>query len=247
MLSKKEAQLNSICEKMEIRLTDRQVEQFLIFYDYLIEKNRVMNLTAITDFDEVVIKHFADSLSFVRLCRLGLVKEPDAGTRIIDVGSGAGFPGIPLKILYPDTEFVLLDSLNKRVKFLNELIEKCRFENISACHARAEELAREPGCRDAFDYCLSRAVANLSVLLELCLPFVRPGGMFVSYKGKDIDAEMAAAKRAAALLGGKLYEDPVRFTLPDTDYGRSFVLAEKIKKTPSGYPRKPGMPGKMPL
>lgn len=232
--------LKESCKKIGIELTENQVDQFLVYYDFLVEKNKVMNLTAITEYQEVVLKHFVDSLSLVNAVDLKQY------TRLIDVGTGAGFPGIPLKIAFPHLNVVLLDSLNKRILFLNELIEKLRFENITAIHARAEDAARNGQYREHFDLCVSRAVANLSSLSEYCLPFVKKGGLFISYKSTNIDLEIQNANKAFYLLGGK-FEERKEFCLPDSDIGRSFIIVKKEKKTPSKYPRKAGLPSKEPL
>lgn len=228
------------CEALGISLADEQIEMFLIYYEMLVEWNSFMNLTAITEFDEVVTKHFIDSLSLVKA--LDLSKE----LSVIDVGTGAGFPGIPLKIAFPDLKITLLDSLNKRVNFLNEVIAKLRFKNMEAIHARAEDAAKSPNLRENFDLCVSRAVANLSTLSEYCLPFVKVGGKFVSYKSEKITEEMLAAKNAVSVLGGE-YEGQIEFTLPDSDIYRSLFIIEKKKVTPKKYPRKAGLPSKEPL
>ena len=232
--------LIDIFQKMNISLSEKQIEQFLDYYHFLVEKNRFMNLTAITEYQDVVLKHFADSLSIINAC------DMNNCTAVIDVGTGAGFPGIPLKIVYPHLKMVLLDSLNKRIVFLNELIEMLHLENITAIHARAEDAAKNVSYREQFDLCVSRAVANLSSLSEYCLPFVKKNGMFVSYKSTNIDIEIDNSRNAISVLGGKIREIK-EFCLPDSDIERSLILIEKIKKTPSQYPRKAGMPLKEPL
>lgn len=232
--------LIDIFAKINIQLSEIQADQFLYFYEFLTEKNKVMNLTAITDYREVVLKHFADSVSVVRAC------DPDSFSAVIDVGTGAGFPGIPLKIVYPHLKMTLLDSLNKRIGFLNELIGRLGLQDIEAVHSRAEDAAKKSEYREQFDLCVSRAVANLSSLSEYCLPFVKTGGLFISYKSTNIDSEIISSENAVKLLGGKIREK-IEFTLPDTDIGRSFVLIDKIKATPSRYPRKAGLPSKEPL
>lgn len=225
-------------KKLNIDLTEEQTEQFLDYYEFLIETNKVMNLTAITDFDEVIEKHFLDSLS---LCR---VFELNRQIRVIDMGTGAGFPGIPLKIAFPQIDLLLVDSLNKRIKFLREAAERLALENVEALHARAEEIAKDKQYREQFDLCVSRAVAKLSTLSEYCIPFVKEGGMFISYKSGDIKEEVSAAEKAVAVLGGNINQ-VYRFELGEQK--RSFVMIEKQKKTPKAYPRKAGIPTRDPL
>lgn len=232
--------LNEGCRQMGISLTEEQTEQFMLYYEKLIEVNRVMNLTAITEFEDVMRKHFLDSLTLVKAADIKNVK------RVLDLGTGAGFPGIPLKIAFPDTEFVLLDSLNKRVKFLYDIIELCRLKKIQAVHGRAEELAGKKEYRESFDLCVSRAVANLSSLSEYCLPYVEKGGLFVSYKSGNIQEELEAAGYAIQILGGRI-KDTVKFKLPGSDMDRSLVVIEKIKETPARYPRRAGIPSREPL
>lgn len=223
---------------LQIELSDEQVQQFLTYYEKLVDTNKVMNLTAITEFEEVVEKHFLDSLSLVKVCDLS------NKIRILDLGTGAGFPGIPLKIAFPELEIVLADSLNKRINFLQDVIEKLDLKKITAVHARAEELARNKEYREGFDLCVSRAVANLSTLSEYCMPFVKIGGNFISYKSGEIDKEVLNAKHAIFLLGGKTKE-VFKFDLYEQK--RSFVIIEKTKGTPKAYPRKAGTPSKQPL
>lgn len=225
-------------DELGIALKDEQMQQFLTYYEMLVEKNKVMNLTAITEFDEVVEKHFLDSLSLVKAYDL---TQP---VRSLDLGTGAGFPGIPLKIAFPELEIVLADSLNKRILFLDEVIAELGLQKITTVHARAEELARNKEYRESFDLVVSRAVANLASLSEYCVPFVKLGGKFISYKSGEIDEELVNAKRAIFLLGGKT-EEVVKFDLYDQK--RSFVLIKKEKGTPKTYPRKAGTPTKSPL
>ena len=227
-------------DKIGITLTDDQKKQFDQYYRLLVEWNKVMNLTGITEYDEVNLKHFIDSLSIVRVIDMNSVK------RMVDVGTGAGFPGIPLKIAFPDTEILLLDSLNKRVKFLNEVISQLGLKKITAVHGRAEELAKNKSYREGFDLCVSRAVANLSTLCEYSLPFVWISGSFVSYKGEYSENEIHQAENAVDILGGKISKID-KFKLPGTDIGRSLIKIDKIKKTPGKYPRKAGLPAKEPL
>ncbi len=223
---------------LNINLTEKQIEQFLKYYEILVETNKVMNLTAITEFDEVIEKHFLDSLSLVRVFDL------NRNVKILDLGTGAGFPGIPLKITFPEIDIVLADSLNKRVKFLNEVVETLQLNQAETVHGRAEELAKNKKYREQFDLCTSRAVANLSSLSEYCIPFVKEGGRFISYKSGEIEEEVDQAKRAIHVLGGKL-DQVYKFDLHEQK--RSFVIIEKVKKTPAVYPRKAGTPTKEPL
>lgn len=226
--------------ELGLNLSLKQREQFDKYYELLVEWNKVMNLTGITEYDEVNLKHFIDSLSVVRVVDMKSVK------RVIDVGTGAGFPGIPLKIAFPDTEILLLDSLNKRVKFLNEVITTLGLENITAIHGRAEDIAKNKSYREQFDLCVSRAVANLSTLCEYSLPFLWISGSFVSYKGEYSENEIKQAEKAVDILGGKISKID-RFKLPGTDMGRSLIKIDKVKKTPGKYPRKAGIPAKEPI
>ncbi len=229
-----------ILEKWEIPFSSEQQEQFVTYYKMLVEKNKVMNLTAITEFDEVLDKHFLDSIALAQY--VDLTKS----ISLIDLGTGAGFPGMPLKIMFPNLKVTLADSLNKRIVFLDEVIGELGLTDIQTVHARAEDLAHNSDYRERYDYCLSRAVANLSSLSEYCLPFVRIGGTFISYKSGEIEEELAAAKKAIFLLGGQ-FDQVIPFQLEGTDLGRSFVLINKDKKTAKTYPRKSGMPTKKPL
>ena len=225
-------------QKLHVELSQEQTEQFLRYYELLIEKNKVMNLTAITEFDEVIEKHFLDSLA------LNLVYDLKKEVSILDLGTGAGFPGIPLKIAFPKLKLVLADSLNKRIRFLDEVIEELKLKDITAVHARAEELGRNREYRESFDLCVSRAVANLSSLSEYCLPFVKPGGSFISYKSGEVEQEAAGAKKAVAVLGGEIREI---YKFEINEQKRSFVIIDKKKATPKAYPRKAGTPAREPL
>lgn len=231
-------------EQLSITLSGEQVQQFLTYYEYLVEKNKVMNLTAITEYEEVITKHFLDSLAVVKTSCFK--PEKLAGKRLIDIGTGAGFPGIPLKIAFPELEILLLDSLNKRINFLNEVTEMLGLTKINTVHGRAEDYAKQKGYRESFDFCVSRAVANLSTLSEYCIPFVKQGGCFISYKSGSVDQELIQAEKAVKILGGQR-EEVVRFSLADTDMDRSFVVIRKAKPTPKKYPRKAGLPSKEPL
>ena len=223
-----------------ISLTSRQKEQFVKFYELLMEWNKVMNLTGITEYEEVNEKHFVDSLSLVRAIDIDKVET------VIDVGTGAGFPGIPLKIAFPHFKIVLLDSLNKRINFLNTVIDELGLTEITTIHGRAEDYAKQTEYREQFDLCVSRAVANLSTLSEYCLPYVKIGGMFIPYKSGEIDNEVQQANKAINILGGELKE-VIKFQLPGTEINRSFVKIHKTKYTAKKYPRKAGMPAKEPL
>lgn len=223
---------------LNLSLDEKQINQFITYYEMLVEKNKVMNLTAITEFDEVIEKHFLDSLS---LCK---VMDLDTEISVLDMGTGAGFPGIPLKIAFPKLNVVLADSLNKRILFLDEVIAELGLEKIETIHARAEELGRNKEYREKFDLVVSRAVANLASLNEYCLPFAAIGGKFISYKSGEIEEEVTNAKNSVFLLGGKV-KDIFKFDLYEQK--RSFVVIEKIKGTPKTYPRKAGTPTKTPL
>lgn len=221
-------------------LSNSQKEQFDKFYNILIEWNQVMNLTAITKYDEVVQKHFIDSLSIKDVINLKEVCS------VIDVGTGAGFPGIPLKIAFPHLKVTLLDSLNKRVKFLNEVIFELGLKNIETVHGRAEDVARNKEYREQYDICVSRAVANLTTLCEYCLPYVKVGGILISYKSGNVEEEIKDSEKAVSILGG-IVKKVIKFELRGTNIGRSFVIIEKKKSTPKKYPRKAGLPSKEPL
>ena len=224
--------------KLDILLTDKQINQFIRFYEMLVDKNKVMNLTAITDFDEVIDKHFLDSLNIFRL--VDFKKEKS----VLDLGTGAGFPGIPLKIAFPDIKITLVDSLNKRVLFLNSVVEELGLKDIECVHARAEDLAKDNKYREKFDLCVSRAVANLSTLSEYCIPFVKVGGSFISYKSGDCEEEINSSKNAIKLLGAKISKVE-NFEIKDM--GRSFVVIDKLSSTAKKFPRKAGLPSKDPL
>lgn len=227
---------------LSVQLDKEQLDQFYKYYEILIEWNKVMNLTAITQMEEVISKHFIDSLSLIKTIKdLG-----EREYRIIDVGTGAGFPGIPLKIAFPQLRITLMDSLNKRINFLNEVIGQLHLENIIAIHGRAEDLGRDTQHREQYDLCVSRAVAHLSTLSEYCMPFVKVGGSFLSYKSGKLEEELTEAKHAIFLLGGKL-ERTEKFLLPGTDVERTFVQIIKSNAISKKYPRKAGSPTKDPL
>lgn len=227
-------------EENNFSFNAEQLRQFEEFYYLLIEKNKVMNLTAITDEDEVIEKHFMDSLTCVRVVDMKRIST------VIDIGTGAGFPGIPLKIAFPEIEFVLLDSLNKRVKFLNEVIESLDLKKIRTVHGRAEDLARNKELRGQFDLCVSRAVANLSTLSEYCIPFVRVNGFFISYKSKKGLDELEGLDQCMKCLGSKIVQVD-EFQLSDQDLDRVLIKIKKCQGTSRRFPRKAGIPSKSPL
>lgn len=237
-------QLYEKAKKLNIDLTDHQLKQFQCYYEMIIETNKVMNLTTITEKEEVITKHFLDSLALVAI--YPNICNPKLELTVLDLGTGAGFPGIPLKIAFPHLQITLMDSLNKRVKFLQSVIDKLELSGITAVHGRAEEAARNAAYREQFDLCVSRAVANLATLSEYCIPFVKNGGKCISYKAAEIVEEVEEAKEAIHILGGKL-ATVKKIVLPDTDIERSFVFIDKIKNTPKAYPRKAGMASKEPI
>ena len=225
---------------------DIQVGQLIKFYDMTVEKNKVMNLTAITEFEEFVMKHYVDSTAIIKVMDL---KEKTYS--LIDIGTGAGFPGIPLKIMFPKLNITLFDSLQKRLVFLDEVIRELGLKNITTVHGRAEEFGRKLDYREKYDIVVSRAVAELTPLCELSLPFCKVGGFFISYKGMKGAEELADAERAIKVLGGKL-EETSEFILPVTEKdennsGRLLIKIGKIKPTDSKYPRGGGKPFKSPL
>lgn len=228
------------CEKIGITLSEKQISQFMTYYDLLVEWNSFMNLTAITEFNEVIDKHFIDSLA---ICEYVDFKNGDS---LIDIGTGAGFPGIPLKIVFPELRITLLDSLNKRIKFLDTVIESLGLENVETIHGRAEDFAKQQSYREKYDFVISRAVANLATLSELCIPFAKEDKYFISYKAEKCNEELEDAKKAISILGGKV-EKQIEYKLPDTDMNRNLLLIKKVKFTPKKYPRKAGTPAKEPI
>lgn len=230
-----------LLEKMSnisINLTEKQVKQFYDYMNLLLEWNEKINLTAITEFHEIILKHFVDSVTISQFV--------SHDKSLVDVGTGAGFPGIPLKILRPDLEIVLMDSLQKRINFLNEVILKLKLEKIQTIHARAEELGKNKKYREKFDFATSRAVANLSVLLEYLVPFVKKDGKVICMKGSDITEELENSKKAENILGVNI-ESKEFLYLPGTDMERNILIYSKIKNTPKEYPRKAGTPSKNPI
>lgn len=233
------------CEKMrmcakeiDVQLNDKQINQFYQFMQLLLEWNEKINLTAITELEEIVLKHFIDSIT--------IAKYINEKSKIVDIGTGAGFPGIPLKIIREDVDVVLVDSLNKRINFLNEIIEKLELKNVKTVHARAEEFGKDKKYREQFDCATSRAVANLATLTEYLLPLVKINGSAIYMKGSDIEEELVKSKNAISVLGGKI-ELIDKFQLPFSDINRNIIIVSKIKNTPSKYPRKPGTPAKEPI
>jgi len=236
----KEELLKLSAAAIGVELNDRQVQQFVKYYEILVEWNSFMNLTGITEYEEVVQKHFVDSLVLSKAIDVNQI------TNLIDIGTGAGFPGIPLKIAYPHLKVTLLDSLQKRIKFLNEVVMQLGLENVETIHGRAEDFAKPSMKRESYDICVSRAVANLASLSEYCLPYVKVEGYFVPYKSGKIDEELADARKAVFVLGGKI-EDEVKFNLPDSDISRSLIKIRKVLGTPKKYPRKSGLATKEPI
>lgn len=226
-------------EAFNISLNEDMLESFIAYYEKLIEWNEKINLTAITEERDVVIKHFIDSLSLIKYF-------PDNVKSLIDVGTGAGFPGLPIKIVKKDIYVTLLDSVGKKVRFLDELASELSLTNVSIIYSRAEDLARDTKHREAYDVGTARAVASFAVLCEYILPFVKPGGFFIAMKGSDIQNELAEAKKAVSILGG-VVEDVYKFTLPYENMERHIILTKKIRQTPSQYPRKSGKPSKDPI
>ena len=226
-------------DSLNLHISDEQMNQFLSYYELLVEWNEFMNLTAITEFEEVVLKHFLDSLTLVKACELN-------NQSLIDIGTGAGFPGIPLKIVFPEIRITLLDSLNKRIHFLEEVIGRLGLKKIEAIHGRAEDYARNSAYREQYDICVSRAVSNMTTLSEYCIPFVKAGGIFVSYKSEKLTEELNEAKKAIQILGGVL-KDQVEMTLPDSTIYRNLLVILKEKETPRKFPRKAGIPSKDPI
>lgn len=233
---KSEMELN--LKALALKLSDAQINNFYIFMNLLIEKNKVMNLTGITEPKEIILKHFIDSLT--------ALKYIDKNNSVIDVGTGAGFPGLPLKIADNTLEITLLDSLNKRINFLNEVIEYTGLEGITTIHGRAEDFGKNVEYREKYAIAISRAVAPLNILLEYMLPFVKVGGKCICMKGSNCDEEIENAKNAIKTLGGEI-EKIDKFSLANSDNNRTILIIKKVKKIDKQYPRNAGIPTKKPL
>ena len=239
LLSREEL-LKSSAASIGVVLNDLQVQQFIKYYEILVEWNSFMNLTGITEYEDVVQKHFVDSLALCKALDVSKIFS------LIDIGTGAGFPGIPLKIAYPHLKVTLLDSLQKRIKFLNEVVGQLGLENVETIHGRAEDFAKPSLKRESYDVCVSRAVANLASLSEYCLPYVKVGGSFIPYKSGKVEEELEESKKAVFLLGGKI-EGEVKFMLPESDISRSLIRIKKVSATPKKFPRKSGLATKEPI
>lgn len=232
------AKMKDFCQKIDVEITDEQISKFYKYMELLVDWNNKMNLTAITEPNDIILKHFIDSITIENSIK--------NDSKVIDVGTGAGFPGIPLSIIRNDLKITLMDSLNKRINFLDEVIKENCLNNVDTIHSRAEELGKNKDYREQFDVATSRAVASLEVLLEYMLPFVKVGGYCVCMKGSNIDEELENSKKALTLLNGKI-ENIIKFELPESDYGRNIIVVKKTASTPGRYPRKPGTPSKEPL
>lgn len=232
--------MKSACENEGLIFNEEQYNNFMEYKNLIQQWNQKVNLTAITDDEEIVKKHFIDSMKIFKFEFLKNAKN------IIDIGTGAGFPGIPIKIINKEIDVVLLDSLNKRINFLNEVIERLKLENIKTIHGRAEDYAKKVEYREKFDIATSRAVANMTVLSEFCIPYVKVGGYFIALKGPSIEDEIFEAKNAIGTLGGKL-EDIIKVNIEKSDLKHNLVIVKKIKQTPKQFPRKSGVVTKKPL
>ncbi len=231
-------ELEKQSKEIEIKLNEEQLNQFYKYMELLLKWNEKINLTAITEPKEIIKKHFIDSLT--------ILKHIKDNENVIDIGTGAGFPGIPLKIANPSIQIILLDSLNKRIKFLNNLIDELKITNIKTIHARIEEVGQNKEYREKFDVVTSRAVSNMNILSEYMIPFAKINGKCLCMKGSEIEEEMKNSKRTINILGGKIQEINT-FKLPESDIKRNLVIIKKEKNTPKKYPRRPGIPSKQPL
>ncbi|MCQ2548318.1 MAG: 16S rRNA (guanine(527)-N(7))-methyltransferase RsmG [Clostridia bacterium] len=227
-------------QKNNIDNIDEKLFKLEKYMDRILELNNSINLTAIKDREEFVEKHYLDSLSIV------ISKEFQDAKKLIDVGTGAGFPGIPLAIVFPDKKFILMDSLQKRLKIIDTLCEELGIANVQTLHGRAEDIGQNPQYRESFDICLSRAVARLTVLSEYCIPLVKQEGYFISYKGAESEEEIGDARNSIGILGGKLI-NVIDANPGENTKDHNLILIKKIKNTPSNYPRKAGLPSKKPL
>ena len=236
--------IKASCEDLGMEITERQYEQFVLYMKHLQEWNEKINLTSIIEDELIFKKHFIDCIKVFKFEQL--LKSKNSNISVIDIGTGAGFPGIPMKIMEPNLKVTLLDSLNKRVNFLNSTISLLELDGIEAVHGRAEDFARNIGFRQKFDYAVSRAVASLPVLSEFSLPYVKVGGYFIALKGPAVEEEISNAKNAINLLGGKI-EEIIAVDIEDTDLKHNIVVIRKEKSTPSAYPRKAGLINKNPL
>lgn len=232
--------MKEACVNEDIDFDEKKYNKFIIYKDLIKEWNKKINLTAIVEDEDIIKKHFIDCIKIYKFSPLKDSKK------IIDIGTGAGFPGIPMKIINPDCEITLLDSLNKRIKFLDIVISKLNLNNISTIHGRAEDYARDFSHREKYDAVVSRAVANLTVLSEFCLPYTKVGGYFIAMKGPSVEKELKESKNAISILGGKV-EDMIKVTIEGSDLGHNLIIVKKIKNTSNTYPRKPGTISKKPL
>lgn len=230
--------ISSYGKEISIEFSNIQIEKFYKYMNLLIEWNEKINLTAITEPKEIIIKHFIDSLT--------VLKDIKGKNTLVDVGTGAGFPGIPLKIMDEEIKITLLDSLNKRINFLNEVINQLDLKNIETIHSRVEEAGKNKKYRESFDIATARAVANLATLSEYMLPLVKVGGKSICMKGSEVSEELQNSKKAISILGGEI-ENIDNFQLPKSDMMRNIVIIKKVKNTPNKYPRKPGTPSKEPI
>lgn len=225
---------------LDIKLTDEQISKFILYKELLLEWNQKINITAIEDEEEIDIKHFLDSLT---IFKTALFKK---GVKVIDIGTGGGFPGLPLKIVDNNIDLVLLDSLKKRINFLDEVIKNLELDNVNTIHGRAEDYGQDKLYREKFDIAISRAVASLDILCEYCLPFVKVGGYFISMKGKEVQDELDEAKKAVSILGGEVVEK-LLVEVPNSNIVHSLIIFKKVSETPTKYPRQAGKPKKNPL